>query len=551
MLQDTCPRIAEVPGAQLKLWDHQLAMLKKAMVIESSIFGANMTSPYGVFSDPPGSGKSNVVLSLILMDKYMERIADKHFGGKSVKKLTGTNLLVVPHNIHTQWVEAIRTFAGPSLTFKTFVDYADISALYFGGHDVFQYDLLVTTPLYYDVIASTIRSLNFSIRRVFFDEIDTIKLSIKHMIPANVTWFISASVSRLFNEDGTFMVNKMYDGAIEEDIAQEAYAISLKTLLAHEVKCSEAFIGKSIQLLKPEEAQIKCPNIYIDSIFANILPPEKLLAINACDYSCIRDPAFPCNIRDDRDALIVYTKNVLHTIEECNKKISALDDFIVKKQTCQVKEVVDMVAVVRKEIRDLETEKKKHTVTLRKGYMLMNNNDICNNCALECKSMSSKDCPCLRCPKCQDLPCSACVSTDLDLSAARIDRPKILKIQQLLSKLLENPDAKILVFSSHTSIFTEIINHLAASKTVSSELDGGNVSSIDKCIRGYKEGDTSVMLVHSMLFGSGSNLENTTDVIFVHRMEASLSAQVIGRAQRPGRTGRLKVWYMCHNNELA
>ena len=42
----------------------------------------------------------------------------------------------------------------------------------------------------------------------------------------------------------------------------------------------------------------------------------------------------------------------------------------------------------------------------------------------------------------------------------------------------------------------------------------------------------------------------TSDVIIYHRMSKDLETQIIGRAQRPGRTTSLKVHYLCYENEI-
>ena len=92
------------------------------------------------------------------------------------------------------------------------------------------------------------------------------------------------------------------------------------------------------------------------------------------------------------------------------------------------------------------------------------------------------------------------------------------------------------------------------------ELDGGNVAEIEAALRRYK-GERSeaalsgprrrrVLLASSMLHGCGLNLENTTDVILVHKLQPDLRSQVIGRAQRPGRTGALRVHQLLFDNEL-
>ena len=50
-------------------------------------------------------------------------------------------------------------------------------------------------------------------------------------------------------------------------------------------------------------------------------------------------------------------------------------------------------------------------------------------------------------------------------------------------------------------------------------------------------------------YGSGLNLENSTDLIIMHKMKPEYEEQVIGRAQRPGRKGVLNVWKILYENE--
>ncbi len=53
----------------------------------------------------------------------------------------------------------------------------------------------------------------------------------------------------------------------------------------------------------------------------------------------------------------------------------------------------------------------------------------------------------------------------------------------------------------------------------------------------------------SEYFGFGMNLEFTTDVVFLNKIEKSKEKQIIGRAQRPGRTDTLIVHNFYYFNE--
>ena len=58
-----------------------------------------------------------------------------------------------------------------------------------------------------------------------------------------------------------------------------------------------------------------------------------------------------------------------------------------------------------------------------------------------------------------------------------------------------------------------------------------------------------MILANSLNFGSGLNLENTTDIIIYHKMDKDLESQVIGRAQRPGRTTSINIYKLNYENE--
>ena len=45
------------------------------------------------------------------------------------------------------------------------------------------------------------------------------------------------------------------------------------------------------------------------------------------------------------------------------------------------------------------------------------------------------------------------------------------------------------------------------------------------------------------------NLENTTDIIIMHKMQGDIEMQAIGRAQRFGREGELRIWKLYYQNE--
>tara|TARA_B110000261_G_C13050737_1_gene344117 strand:+ start:453 stop:767 length:315 start_codon:yes stop_codon:yes gene_type:complete len=77
----------------------------------------------------------------------------------------------------------------------------------------------------------------------------------------------------------------------------------------------------------------------------------------------------------------------------------------------------------------------------------------------------------------------------------------------------------------------------------------GNQQQCNYIIEKYKTSDLDVLLINSKHYGSGLNLENTTDIVLFHKFTDQIEKQVIGRAQRTGRKDSLNVWYLLNEQE--
>ena len=88
LLTNNSPKTEQPNGTKILLKPHQLAMLKRCQDIEASEY------TQGILSDKPGSGKTYVILSLILCDIIKE--PNVH-----------SNIIVVPLNIYKQWLSKI------------------------------------------------------------------------------------------------------------------------------------------------------------------------------------------------------------------------------------------------------------------------------------------------------------------------------------------------------------------------------------------------------------------------------------------------------------
>ena len=125
---------------------------------------------------------------------------------------------------------------------------------------------------------------------------------------------------------------------------------------------------------------------------------------------------------------------------------------------------------------------------------------------------------------------------------------KATNLRVILSGMAE--DARVLIFSAYDNTFTHVTPVLDALELRYDFLKG-NTSKTNKVVSDYRTTDLKILLVNARNFGCGLNLENTSDIIMFHKFDNEIEKQVVGRANRFGNNGRLKVWYLVHDNEIS
>ena len=121
----------------------------------------------------------------------------------------------------------------------------------------------------------------------------------------------------------------------------------------------------------------------------------------------------------------------------------------------------------------------------------------------------------------------------------------------ILNKILHIVGNKTIIFSQYRGAST-IIKQLASVMNFKYvELDGGNIKDLNKIFDDFKN-DKSIklLLIDDASFGVGINIEYATDILFFNKTESKLKEQIIGRAQRFGRTCSLCIWEIYYKYEL-
>lgn len=209
-------------------------------------------------------------------------------------------------------------------------------------------------------------------------------------------------------------------------------------------------------------------------------------------------------------------------------------------------------------INSLET-KRKRILSKLKEYQNEDKNIECPVCLDQIHvsmMICTSCCNSFICPKCLD-KLKTCPICRKSLSVTQIDCLQLVDnkshvlptksasevLCDLLSQILEqNSESKIVLLSLRPEDFTFIRDN----PNIKPRVIAGQASFIGKIIESYKEGDTNLLILHAYVRASGLNLENTTDVIFFHKVPIFMENQGIGRALRLGRDPEnvLRVHYL-------
>jgi hypothetical protein len=124
------------------------------------------------------------------------------------------------------------------------------------------------------------------------------------------------------------------------------------------------------------------------------------------------------------------------------------------------------------------------------------------------------------------------------------------KLDVLADLIKKKPDGSFMVFANYVETFTKIEKKMSE-LNISYHILKGQASSVAKYIDDFKNKKVRVLMLNAQYFGAGMNLQMTTDLVIYHRFTKEMEEQIIGRAQRLGRTTPLNVYYLIHDNESS
>jgi hypothetical protein len=543
---DNIQVVQQPKNYKTNLYRHQLAsiynmeFLEKEQKIQESENKFRETN-VGLLCDDSGYGKTVSMIGLLCRDKrkwdissqYIFENISSYSGGRikthTIKKYDkmNTTLILVSKSIVNQWKqELIKT----TLKFTTIITNKDIDK------NANEYDVIIVIPSLFNKYVSKYNTKAW--KRFIFDEPGHIKVPKMNFLIAGFYWMITATPQAIYTQHkqcrSSFMIELMcinnwynlesfFEGMIiKNDIGfiKQSYTMPHTYTFYHEChqplyNVVNGFVSKEIQIM------IEAGNI-----------EGAILSLGGGK-----------------------TKNVVDLVKR--KKLEELEEIEAKIRIYTIRDD-------RERIEEW-SNRKNHVINQIDELNIRFENMLKNDCAICSCELKS---PVLE-PKCQNVFCGECLFKWLktsntcplcrinieakDLVYVETDdknnneecciKKKMTKLEKILSLIKENSEGKFLIFSSYDYSFNSISAMLNENNISNSQIKG-NIKKIEDTIEDFKNGSLRVIFLNTIFNGSGLNLQETTDIILLHNMDEYNLNQIIGRANRIGRTKSLNIHYL-------
>ena len=459
-------------------------------------------------------------------------------------------------------------------------------------------DVILVSDSFYNLFSLYLTQDNYTINRLIVDECNSIKGSQLLKINTMFTWLITSSISSLMTSTG-FIIKRQfisthnyYNNVREKTIMSTGFIFDTICKLFTNNDNSKLYlindpeyIKQSILLPELKIFTIICKDNVIIQVLNGVVSNDIMRMINAGDIEGIitkldsvagdENNLISIITQKYNEELLIKEYELKVAIENPKYKPDAETIGIINKRL-SIKELKNKISCIEERIKTADSCPICIDDFTNPIITHCCNNKYCFNCITI--ALTNKP----SCPSCRstiDIKKLLIVSSKKDNDKSnKIDinntiNTKILSYENKLENITqnsinftkyeimdkifdlnnENSIKKYLIFTEYESTLNTKITSILDKWFLKYDRIRGSSTTINKQIEKYKQpnGETNVLLVNSKFFGTGMNLENTTDIIILHKMNKDIEMQAIGRAQRYGREGNLRVWKLYYQNEVA
>lgn len=505
-----------------------------------------------------------------------------------------TAIVIVPHALINQWETYITRDTTIRARFvRKRTDTLDDTFM----ATIEDYDAIVVSATMWTALRSNQMIRNILWSRVFIDEADTISLTTNaDELYGLFYWFISASWLNLIFSNGAYFnltsshtplpetpahivqrVAKLQKGNSalnipgcrhmnivrrmcgisphSSSVALNAAAFQSLRLIVHS---SMEYLHSSFRQPSITHRNILCETPTNIAVLDSLISPAMMEHLHAGDVSGALD-MLGMTAHTHTEIISAVTASLIKELEnarrtyEFKQSLEYSSDALKAKalETCQQK-----ITSVEERIQSIQQRIERAT------------DQTCPICYGAAESPAVVPC-------CQQVFCFACVCETLKrtpvcpMCRARITDIKNVHVvgtggaaatvaaprrpnkkDALLQFIRDNPTAKILLFSSYDATVHLLEQALRDEPSIRMATVMGTSARITRMIKDFGNGKYNVLFLNARNMGSGLNIDSATHVVMYHRMSSDLEEQIVGRANRLGRTAPLEVVHLLHSNEV-
>lgn len=591
-----------IPGFMKQLKQHQLTSLHKCIEMENkgimtknNDLYVNVRTKIGVLSDNVGSGKSYVILALLLANKHPQITFNKvnvygdnnlfiEYKQNQEYELLDLNIIVCSFGLINQWEGYIKNCYGFDVCKYQVVNKSSLLDNFEKTYR--SCNLLLVSSTFYGHVVELINNYKLKVKRVIFDEADSTGIPKSKYVPSIFYWFVTASFKNLLYPYPTYQFfnhsqeyqnyrnnNVVSTGIYKNSFIKKLFVDLIKNLPYIDykfllpsivVKNDENYIKLSFNLPDKQMYYIECVDV-LSNILDGITTNNTILkAVNAGDLNAAISILQKDNKGDEEHILNLVKADLNKDLQNCIYTIQYYESIILQNENQKRDKILQLKkeeSELKNKIDMLEDRIKNNICIICYGSPVKKTitkcckNTFCFECI--CKWLEyKKSCPFCR-VKMNHLDEELMVIHDIqeeEYQEEKVKENRKLSKIETLNNLLEHirstyGNEKILIFSAYDGSFSKISEVLKTQKLTYGYLLGRG---LNKTYSEYRNPNSklNVLMINSRSFGSGLNLENTTDIILFHNFDQQIENQVIGRAQRPGRSSPLRVWYLFNENEV-
>ncbi len=521
----------EQNGIMVNMHDVKCSIINTDFIdVDDSECQIKFKSKFGLICDIVGSGKTLTALSIITYPISRLGADYTKYNHPLSYKMA---LIIVPHTILNQW--------------KNFIlNETSLSMFHYYGRNknIVLSDILLLSNSQYAPMRNQYPTLAFT--RVIVDEISSITIPKYTTAPALFCWYMTATYQRLIRMNQLFGSN--FRSPIYYPILQTHSGI-LRHLM---VKNNDEFIAESFNVPDYNHTRISYKKSVLTTVLSNFVSEHVQSMIYAGDIEgAIK--TFDVAISSSNNLISVVCQDIINKITDKKAELEVIK--VQKYSSERMKQTA--IGNAEKCIAKLETSLADIEKKIRES-----NVDPITYCEIErpvvmkcCKTVFDFEsitlyattrtnalCPICRTPITND---NMVLQSDdmedkqaVDIRFVSENYTKTENVEHLFNDVIAN-DAHVIMFSEYDASLKCLQSLGIPFKKVS-----GTSATINKTVQWFNEHDETrkVLFMNAKYCGAGLNLQVCTDLIIYHDMDQDLITQIIGRAQRYGRTQALNIY---------